>query len=92
MASSTIKVLPAQLSDMVALAPSSLLPLQETSLAWSHLGRPLNLRSAQALALSHIPGEVARITKAVMTDSDGKEEIVGLASWRMFTAADAVIT
>lgn len=95
MASSTIKVLPAQPSDMEALARVEFAAFENNEFGLVAFGRPSEagiIQRAQTMGVSHIPGEVARITKAVVIDSDGKEEIVGLASWCRFTAGDVVIT
>ena len=95
MASSIIKVLPIQPSDMEALARVEFAAFEGNEYGLVAFGQPSEagiLQRAQTIGLSHIPGEVPRITKAVMIDSDGKEEIVGFASWRRFTAGNVLIT
>ena len=93
MASSTIKVLPAQPSDMEALARVEFAAFESNEFGLVAFGQPSEagiIQRAQTMGVSHIPGEVVRIMKAVIIDSDGKEEIVGLASWCRFTAGDVI--
>jgi hypothetical protein len=94
MASSSIKVLPAQLSDMETLSRIEFAAFEGNEFGLVAFGAPTEaaiLQRAHTMGLSHVPGEVGRIIKAVMVDSNGKEEIVGLANWCRFTAANVII-
>jgi hypothetical protein len=94
MASSTIKVLPAQLSDMEFLSRIELAAFEGNEFGLAAFGAQTEAaiqQRAQTMGLPHVPGEVSRIVKAVMVDSNGKEEIVGLANWCRFTTANIII-
>lgn len=92
MASSSITIQPALRSDFETLARIEEAAFADHEFGPVAFGPPseagLHQRAA-SLDESKVPGEAVKIDKATMTGPDGKEEIVGWASWCRFTASDA---
>jgi hypothetical protein len=92
MASSSITIQPALRSDFETLARIEEAAFAGNEFGLVAFGPPSEVglsRRAGSLDESKVPGEAVKIDKAVITGPDGKEEIMGWASWCRFTACDA---
>jgi hypothetical protein len=94
MALSNIAVLQVEPCDFLALARIEAEAFEKDVIGAQIFGprteATINFR-ASTFGKPGRPGEVQRYAKAVTADADGKEEIVGFASWCQYTPPDVAV-
>jgi hypothetical protein len=92
---SNITVLPVEPCDFMALARIEAAAFENDEIGLQIFG-PSSEASiryrASTFGKAKRPGEAVKFSKALITDADGKEEIVGFASCRIFDPADEPVT